>query len=432
MFKCSKLFSAVTLKKSISLLVPTIFVFGLSACSSDVVRFASLDMQNRQVAFNNVQQTNLAPLVNTASSNQVAGVMPRAIDSQFTATIPSSNLVQTAATSNNGFMGNNNPDTYRISTGDTLYSIARRFGLTVETLSQANNLDQYSSLKIGQQIFLPRKGSTNFIANSPRTLVNSQPAEISSLPQTSIAQQKFAAPVATKAFAPLLQEPVQQKIVQPAVVVSSVAGEYIVQPKDTLYSIARAQGVHVNVIKNLNGLTGAEGLRIGQKIRVNGAAVAVAATPTVAPAKIKTPVAKKAVVAALPKPEKRSSSRFRWPVSGRVISEYGKKPDGRRNDGLNVAVPPGTVVKASENGVVAYAGNGLKSYGNLILVKHDGGWVTAYAHNGSILVKKGDKVRRGQAIARSGQTGDVTKPQLHFEIRRGALAVNPRKYLSSN
>ena len=429
MFKFSKLFSAVTLKKSTSLIVPTIFVFGLSACSSDVARFASLDMQNRQVAFNNVQQTSLAPLADVASSNQMAGVMPRAIDSQFTAAIPSSNLVQTAATSNNGFMGNNNPDTYRISTGDTLYSIARRFGLTVETLSQANNLDQYSSLKIGQQIFLPRKGSTSFIANSPRTLVNAQPAEISSLPQTSIAQRQFAAPVATKAFAPLLQEPVQQKIVQPAVVMSSVAGEYIVQPKDTLYSIARAQGVHVNVIKNLNGLTGAEGLRIGQKIRVSGAAVA--ATP-VAPAKIKTAVAQKAVVAALPKPEKRSSSRFRWPVSGRVISEYGKKPDGRRNDGLNVAVPPGTVVKASENGVVAYAGNGLKSYGNLILIKHDGGWVTAYAHNGSILVKKGDKVRRGQAIARSGQTGDVTKPQLHFEIRRGALAVNPRKYLSSN
>ena len=416
MFKFSKSFSTSTVKKSTSIIVPAFLLLSLSACSSDVARFAQLDMQNRQVAQNNVQQTNLAPLNNASVNNNQVGIMPMATDSQFTAAIPSSNISQINVASNNGFMGSNSPDTYRISTGDTLYSIARRFGLTVESLRQANNLDQYSSLRIGQQIFLPRKGVTSFIANSPRTSLNSQPAEISTLPQSSTVQRQFTTPVAPKAFAPVQQA-------------SAGGGLYTVQPKDTLYSIARSHGVHVNVIKNLNGLTGAEGLRIGQKIRVNGSAVAAA--PTAAPVKIAAaPTAQKPV--ALAKPEKRSSSRFRWPVSGRVISEYGKKSDGRRNDGLNVAVPPGTVVKAAENGVVAYSGNGLKSYGNLILVKHDGGWVTAYAHNGSILVKKGDKVRRGQAIARSGQSGDVTKPQLHFEIRRGALAVNPRKYLSSN
>ncbi len=394
--------------------MPTILALGLSACSSDVARFALLDMQNKQVAQNNsVQQSGLPPLSNaTAAPGQGYNQIPQA-DSQFTAAIPSSNIAQTTA--NNGWMGNRNPDTYRVSTGDTLYSISRRYGITVESLRQANNLNQFSSLNIGQQLFLPRQSANGLASNSPRTSVAQQPAEISTLPQSTTLQRQFTKPVATNAFAP----------VQTAAIGSGV---YKVQPKDTLYSIARAHGVHVNVIKNLNGLTGAEGLRIGQQIRVSGNAAQVAAA---------TPVAKPVIAAVtkptvLAKPAKRSSSRFRWPVSGRVISEYGKKSDGRRNDGLNLAVPPGTVVKAAENGVVAYSGNGLKSYGNLILIKHDGGWVTAYAHNGSILVKKGDKIRRGQAIARSGQSGDVTKPQLHFEIRRGALAVNPRKYLSSN
>lgn len=425
MFNFSKSPSIAKFKKSPSIkykgiIVPTLLALGLSACSSDVARFAKLDAQNRQVAQNNVQQSSLPPL-NDTTANTVYGqqyaqqTVPAQADSQFTSAIPSSTVSQTSV-NNNNWMGSNNPDTYRISTGDTLYSIARRFGLTVEALRNANNLDQNSSLNIGQQIFLPRKGNASFIANTPRTALNAQPAEINTLPQ-STAQRQTVAPVAANAFAPAQKAP-------------TGSGIYTVKPKDNLYSIARAHGVHVSVIKNLNGFTGSEGLRIGQQIRVSGNAAKVAAVAPVTPAKIVAPVAQK--TAALAKPAKRSSSRFRWPVSGRVISEYGKKSDGRRNDGLNVAVPPGTVVKAAENGVVAYSGSGLKSYGNLILIKHDGGWVTAYAHNGSILVKKGDKIRRGQAIARSGQSGDVTKPQLHFEIRRGALAVNPRKYLSSN
>lgn len=411
MFNLSKSFSKPAFKKSTSIILPTILALGLSACSSDVARFALLDMQNKQTAQNNVQQSNLAPLNNAAAPTQNLAQNTVA-DSQFTAAIPSSNIVQTT---NSGWM-NNNPDTYRVSTGDTLYSISRRYGLTVEALRQANNFNQFTTLNIGQQIFLPRQ---SLASNSPRTIVNTQPAEINSLPQSSTLQRQFVKPVASNAFAPVQQA-------------STGGGIYVVRAGDTLYSIARSQGIHVNTIKSLNGLSGAEGLRIGQQIRVNGTAAIT--RPAVAS---KAVVASKAAVVApqkavLAKPEKRSSSRFRWPVSGRVISEYGKKADGRRNDGLNVAVPPGTVVKAAENGVIAYSGNGLKSYGNLILIKHDGGWVTAYAHNGSILVKKGDKVRRGQAIARSGQTGDVNKPQLHFEIRRGALAVDPRKYLSSN
>lgn len=127
-----------------------------------------------------------------------------------------------------------------------------------------------------------------------------------------------------------------------------------------------------------------------------------------------------------------TSSKFRWPVKGRVISNYGAKPSGGRNDGINIAVPEGTSVKAAENGVVAYAGNELKGYGNLVLIRHSNNWVTAYAHNKELFVRRGDTIKRGQIIAKAGKTGSVKTPQLHFEIRKGAQAVDPTQYLSPN
>ena len=124
------------------------------------------------------------------------------------------------------------------------------------------------------------------------------------------------------------------------------------------------------------------------------------------------------------------ASGFRWPVRGRVISNFGSETNGQHNDGINLAVPEGTSVKAAEEGTVAYAGNELKGYGNLILVRHSNGFVTAYAHASELLVKRGDQVKRGQIIARAGQTGSVSSPQLHFEIRKGATPVDPMRYLS--
>ena len=120
---------------------------------------------------------------------------------------------------------------------------------------------------------------------------------------------------------------------------------------------------------------------------------------------------------------------FRWPVRGRIISGFGAKTNGQQNDGINLAVPEGTPVKAAEDGVVAYAGNELKGYGNLVLVRHANGFVSAYANASEILVKRGDNVKRGQTIARAGQTGNVTSPQLHFEIRKGSIPVDPTRYL---
>src|ERR1700754_4197621 len=121
---------------------------------------------------------------------------------------------------------------------------------------------------------------------------------------------------------------------------------------------------------------------------------------------------------------------FRWPVRGRVITTYGAKTNGKQNDGINLAVPEGTPVKAAEDGVVAYSGNELKGYGNLVLVRHANGYVTAYAHASELMVKRGDTIKRGQIIAKSGQSGEVGSPQLHFEIRKGSSPVDPLQFLN--
>ncbi len=117
---------------------------------------------------------------------------------------------------------------------------------------------------------------------------------------------------------------------------------------------------------------------------------------------------------------------FRWPAHGRIIQGF--KSGG--NDGINIAVPEGTSVKAAESGVVAYAGSEIKGFGNLVLIRHPNGYVTAYANNGDIEVHRGEQVKRGQVIAKSGQSGNVASPQLHFELRKGSTPVDPTRYLA--
>nr|WP_246776587.1 M23 family metallopeptidase [Microvirga sp. VF16] len=140
------------------------------------------------------------------------------------------------------------------------------------------------------------------------------------------------------------------------------------------------------------------------------------------------PVPQEAAKAPVQEPEQTASvtGDFRWPARGRVIAGFGANGG---NEGINIAVPEGTPVKAAEAGTVTYAGSEVKGYGNLVLIKHENGFVSAYAHNGSLSVKRGEQVKRGQVIATSGQTGNVTSPQLHFEIRKGAQPVDPLKHL---
>lgn len=143
------------------------------------------------------------------------------------------------------------------------------------------------------------------------------------------------------------------------------------------------------------------------------------------------PVQDPKTTASLPKPEEAAASEkadFRWPARGRVITGFSGKGG---NEGINIAVPEGTPVRAAESGTVAYAGSELKGYGNLVLIRHSNGYVSAYAHNGELKVKRGETVKRGQVVANSGQTGNVSSPQLHFELRKGSAPVDPTPYLNN-
>lgn len=253
----------------------------------------------------------------------------------------------------------------------------------------------------------------------------------------------------------------------PQVAAATSAGGHVVTNGQTLSSISRQYGIPLSTLAAANGLDTNSQVRIGQKLTLPGAAGATTAVAAAAP-KIVAPVmppatkpvttaqaaavavaTKPVVTAAAPVIEPKAQTiaavkpsetpeearvadgvQFRWPVRGRVISGFGPKPGGQQNEGINVSVPEGTSVKAAEDGVVAYAGSELKGYGNLVLIKHSDGWVTAYAHNSELDVKKGDTVKRGQVIAKAGQTGSVTSPQVHFEIRKGSQPVDPSSHLA--
>ncbi len=243
---------------------------------------------------------------------------------------------------------------------------------------------------------------------------------------------------------------------------NGATGTHLVQPGDTAWNISQRYGVTVSDLAAANG--GSTTVRIGQRMVIpggggqqqEGVQVAslnpneiprsapaapmpevpvAAATPMPAPAPRQVAIAPQtgnagSLAPVAPEPTAAATEGFRWPVRGRIISGFGKKPSGERNDGINLAVPEGTSVKAAEDGTVIYAGNELKSYGNLVLIRHTNGWVSAYAHNSKLEVKRGDQVRRGQVIALSGMTGGVTTPQVHFELRKDATPVDPLQHMS--
>tara|TARA_R110002096_G_scaffold428927_1_gene641187 strand:- start:16970 stop:17932 length:963 start_codon:yes stop_codon:yes gene_type:complete len=188
---------------------------------------------------------------------------------------------------------------------------------------------------------------------------------------------------------------------------------YTVKRGDTVYGVSRANGIMMNDLVRINGLKRPYALAVGQTLKVPGRSEARATQVAIAP------------------PPQITGKGFMWPVRGSVISGYGPKQAGYHNDGVNIRAPHGATVHASESGVVVHASNKLQGYGNLILIKHQNGWVTAYAHNDKILVSKGQQVVRGQVVAEVGSTGRVDSPQLHFEMRKGSRAVNPTLYLKS-
>lgn len=242
---------------------------------------------------------------------------------------------------------------------------------------------------------------------------------------------------------------------------------HVVAGGDTLYGIARRYDVDVSSLARANNLSEPFTIRLGQRLvlpsAVQTSPTAVAggvplansrpapapsqnpapapdAPPSTAPSGAPSAGTSPQTQAAAPPPAAgssailkppppRSGSTFLMPVNGRIVSDFGPRGGGLHNDGINIAAPRGTPVLAAENGVVVYAGSELKGFGNLLLINHAGGYMTAYAHNEALLVRRGDEVRRGQAIARVGRTGSVDTPQLHFEVRRNSRAVDPKPYL---
>ena len=220
---------------------------------------------------------------------------------------------------------------------------------------------------------------------------------------------------------------------------------HIVKSGETGIAIARAYGVEWSKVAAANGLKPPYVLEIGDRLLLPEAkAVASMSVEERARAftlqiddiitggepAAKAPMRAKKPVAVAPLPQMAGDApRFTWPVEGRIISGFGAKPGGRFNDGVNLKASAGAPVRAAADGVVAYAGNAIPGFGNLLLIKHAGGWVTAYAHGEALLVARGKRVARGDVIARAGQTGAVSEPQVHFELRNGRVPMDPAKVI---
>ena len=189
----------------------------------------------------------------------------------------------------------------------------------------------------------------------------------------------------------------------------------------------------VTALKEANGLSSSN-IRVGQKLRLpTGGTVQTVQTVNAAPVQpVSTkPTTTQELVFADEgdAPKTTGIGKLRWPARGQIMNDFGSMDNGNRNDGIDISMPKGTPVKAAENGVVIYAGSGLKEYGNTVLVRHDDGLVTVYGHASELIVKRGDNVTRGQVVAMSGMSGQANRPKLHFEIRKDAKPVDPLSYL---
>lgn len=224
---------------------------------------------------------------------------------------------------------------------------------------------------------------------------------------------------------------------------------------ETLTGISNRYGVDMTQLARINDIPAPYGVKVGQVLGIpqnepkqplpaaardmapagqsSAATPAPATEPQAQPAQPQPAAQTASTVPAKAdmsvEPPKRAGSLFAWPIKGKVLTGFGVDAAGLRNDGINIQASPGSSVRAAENGVVVYAGNELKGFGNLLLIKHADGWMTAYAHNAELAVLRGDIVKKGQVIAKAGATGSVTSPQVHFEVRKDGTAVDPTQYM---
>lgn len=375
-------------------------------------------------------------------------------------------------------------ESVEVKPGDTLYSLSRQHGVKVDDIMAANDLKGHS-LKPGQRLTLPggKGGASNSVSGAPTP----PPAVAEAAPSAPAATADASAAPAADGAGTYTMKPGdslytiarQHKVnyadlqrengftdetvrkIRPGTVLKIPAASQVPATRASTGVSLAATGTHIEVPhtegaaskpgelakaetpaaasadapKVLNSAPPAE--------QVTSAPVASASTPAAAPAAPETkvaaiepttatdatPAANDASKKADDKSASSGASRLRWPVQGRVISAFGPRPDGTHNDGVNLSVPLGTDVHAAENGEVIYVGDELKAYGKLVLLRHDNGWVTAYAHNEDLLVQRGKKVARGDVIAKAGKSGPVDQPQVHFELRQDSKAVDPTSFM---
>jgi murein DD-endopeptidase MepM/ murein hydrolase activator NlpD len=290
---------------------------------------------------------------------------------------------------------------YVVERTDTLYGIARMHGLTPQVIIAANNIKPPYELKTGQRLTIPG-GGLSVVATAPASSrgigvgVSSAPAVSSTSVSSAPAPAPSASPKSGVEVASLPPPVTKESLPPPASTSEKSTAPVLAAPPPLAKSLPPSNEPSIE-------------------------------PPSAPPPAIKT--ASVGNAGPLPKPPPRSSKEFAWPVKGKVVTGYGKSSKGVQNDGINIAAAKGATVSAAENGVVAYVGADLRGFGNLVLIKHADGWVTAYAHNEELMVKRGDKVRRGQPIAKVGSSGHVDTPQLHFEIRKDSRPVDPTKVL---
>jgi murein DD-endopeptidase MepM/ murein hydrolase activator NlpD len=256
-----------------------------------------------------------------------------------------------------------NATSYRVQSGDTLYSLARRFGTDAKTLAELNGMEAGERLTVGRRIRLPG-GAEDRIAPKPNRSARPSVEPATPVPYSSLSANPPVTPAPGLAPPPTTLSPLPSS--PPASTAPSSSGQ------------------------------------------------AAPYRPT-APV-VEAPVAGDAEVAAAGK------GLFLWPVKGDILQRFGPLAGGQRSDGVDIADPAGTPVMASAAGEVVYAGNSVPSFGNMVLLRHEGGWVTVYAHLASLDVKMRQTVAQGQTIGAVGQTGGVSQPQLHFEVRYAPTA----------
>ena len=359
----------------------------------------------------------------------------------------------TTATTKGGWSTANAPAVL-LRQGDTVATLSKRFGVPEKEILKANGLKSASQAEPGQRILIPTYG---FAGSAAKAAASDEAASLDVDKQKNIPSQPDSRDVA---ILPGQTQSREKGVGRTDIAAGKqpVAGEgdkgtYTVKAGDSLNRIAKANGISVDALRKANGLTSAA-IRIGQTLKVPAGETAApdqVVTASVPDNKVETKtakadgaksvqetpaVAKQSVTEVASKdsgeeasPKSTGISKYRWPVRGAVIAGYGANVEGNRNDGINISVPEGTPIKAAENGVVIYSGSSLKELGNAVLVRHDDGTVTVYGNASELKVQRGQKIQRGQTLAASGMSGTASQPQVHFEVRKNASAVNPVTYL---